>query len=79
MSKKHEETNANTTGTGKTPKISKDTLFCIKRNKDGTYAVFLDEEMPAVDYFCVLNILESFLDEKTTPVSEDLDLYPLKC
>ena len=78
MSKKIEETNANTTGTGKTPKIPKDTLFCIKRNKDGSYALILDEEMSAIDYLCMLNLIQCFLEEQTTP-AEDLDLYPLKC
>ena len=79
MSKKIEETNANTTGTGKTPKIPKDTLFCIKRSKDGSFLVILDKEMPAIEYLCVLSTIQAFLDEQTTPVSEELDLYPLKC
>jgi hypothetical protein len=79
MSKKIEETIANTTGTGKAPRVPKDTLFCIKRDKNDGYIVIFDEEMPCVDYFCVLNIIQGFLDERTTPASEELDTYPLKC
>ncbi len=74
--KKNEETNVNVTKKKQSSRIPKDTLFCIKRNKEGGYFVMMDSEMSGTDFFSVLSIMEAVLDEYNEP-EPVLERYPL--
>ena len=74
--KKNEETKVNVPNSNQTFSIPKDTLFCIKRNKDGSYIVVMDPEISGVDFFSVLGIMEAIIDEYNKSVQKP-ERYPL--
>ena len=74
--KKNEETKVSVPNTEQAFSIPKDTLFCIKRNKDGNYIVVMDPEISGIDFFSVLGIMEAIIDEYNESVQKP-ERYPL--